>query len=143
MPDVTGTGLFASKKMRRGLRVSRQAGRVIYARIIGAIIFVYGLVLAAAGAVLLSYGGTVYYLAAGVGTGVAGFLTLHFRRSALIVYLAVFAGTAAWAISEAGLEFWLLMPRVAAPLVVGLLLWSPWWWPVRTQGPTPRMEKHV
>lgn len=42
------------------------------------------------------------------------------------IYVAILVGTIAWAVSEAGLDGWALIPRLIAPAVLGFWIWSPW-----------------
>lgn len=99
----------------------------IYALIVGVIVLVYGLMLAIPGGWLVLKGGTLYYLAAGLGTLVAGWLVARRRRLGLLVYAGVAALSLVWALWETGAAFWLILPRLAAPAIAGLFAWSPWW----------------
>lgn len=90
------------------------------------LVAIYGGALAIAGGQLAALGGTRYYLLAGVGTAAAGLLVSAGRRLGLLVYLAVLLGSLAWAFAEAGLEPWRLAPRLAAPIVIGVLAAVPW-----------------
>lgn len=103
---------------------SRSAG-IVY----GSILILIGLALAVPGAKLISLGGSAYYVLAGAATIVAGILLLRGRRSGALVYCAMLAGTIIWALWEVGLDGWGLVPRIVAPIVLGvplfvaMLLW--------------------
>lgn len=75
------------------------------------------------GAVLIAAGGSAYYAASGIVLGGVAWLTLRRDRRALSLYGAFLAATLAWAIYEVGLEGWQLVPRLVAPLGLGLFLW--------------------
>lgn len=106
--------------------LSSEPNRIL-AAIVGLVVLAYGISLSLAGGWLISRGGTPYYLAAGIGTVVAGVLVARRRRPGLLVYLGVVLLTLIWTVRETGVDLWLTLPRVGAPLVVGLLAWTPWW----------------
>ena len=111
----------------------------IYALIVGTVVLLYGLMLAISGAWLVSKGGTFYYLAAGLGTLATGWLVARRRRLGLLIYAGVAALSLVWGLWEAGTALWLILPRLAAPMIAGLFAWSPWWFarrssPVQTTG---------
>ncbi|WBO21533.1 membrane-bound PQQ-dependent dehydrogenase, glucose/quinate/shikimate family [Sphingomonas abietis] len=85
-----------------------------------------GIVLLGLGGWLAALGGSVYYLLAGLGLVASGVLILRGRRSGIHVYVAVLAATVVWALWEAGLDGWALIPRIVAPAVLGLWLCTPW-----------------
>ena len=85
-------------------------------RATGLLLLLVGLVLAVGGGRLLSLGGSLYYLLAGLGCVAAGVQLLRKRSSGNWIYLAVFAATLIWALAEVGLLFWQLLPRIAGPL---------------------------
>lgn len=86
-----------------------------------------GLALAVGGVWLIALGGSVYYLAAGLGL----LLTAHYlrRRSsyAYSIYAIVLLGSLAWALSEVGFDWWALAPRGGLLVVIGLLMALHWW----------------
>ena len=98
----------------------------LFARIMATVIGIIGLWLTGAGAYLLTLGGSLYYVIAGIGLLVAAFLL--FRRSAasLLVYAAVLVGTLVWALIEVGFDFWQLTPRDDLLVPIGVLLILPW-----------------
>lgn len=79
-----------------------------------------GLALAVGGFKLVNLGGSPYYLIAGVGLVVSGLLLALRRPLGGLVYGVVLLATIAWALWESGFHFWLLLPRVFAPAVVGI-----------------------
>ncbi|SAK50391.1 glucose/quinate/shikimate family membrane-bound PQQ-dependent dehydrogenase [Caballeronia ptereochthonis] len=74
------------------------------------------------GAWLLSLGGSAYYVVTGV--VLLGVTWLLYRRSpaALVLYALVLVGTAIWAISESGTDFWALAPRSGVLVLFGVWL---------------------
>jgi glucose dehydrogenase len=81
-----------------------------------------GGVLAAGGAMLITAGGSWYYLPAGAAlVAVAAGLAWR-RRFALPLFGALLAATLAWSLWEAGLDGWALVPRLVAPAVLGAIL---------------------
>lgn len=90
-----------------------------------ALIAVAGAALGWGGAVLVGLGGSPYYLLAGaVLLAVAGALAWR-RRWALPLYAALLVVTLIWALWEAGLDGWALVPRLVAPAVLGAILLLP------------------
>jgi quinoprotein glucose dehydrogenase len=87
----------------------------------GLALLALGLALAAGGAKLLSLGGSAYYLVAGLALVGSGVLLLVGRIEGGWLYAGFLLGTVAWAIGEVGFDGWMLMPRLAAPSVFGLL----------------------
>lgn len=88
--------------------------------------YIFALLLAAIGAlllwqggVLLSLGGSPYYILAGLATLGSGVLVALRKRRGAHLYGLMLAATVAWAIWEAGFDGWALAPRIAAPLVLG------------------------
>lgn len=90
-------------------------------RLFGLVLFVTGLALAAGGIVLISRGGSFYYLISGIGLLISGVLYMRARLAGIAVYAGVFAFTLVWAIWEVGLDFWPLIPRLFAPAVLALV----------------------
>lgn len=87
-------------------------------------IAIMGLGLVGGGAWLAMLGGSVYYLVAGIMLLLTAWLLVRRRAEALWIYAALLLGTMAWAIWEAGFDFWSLAPRgdILVPLGVWLLL---------------------
>ncbi len=78
--------------------------------------------MAAGGSWLIGLGGSWYYLPAGILTLSAAFLVWRGQLLGLWLYLALLAGTLAWALIEVGFHFWLLLPRVGLPLGFAILI---------------------
>jgi len=84
-----------------------------------------GLALAAGGGWLVSLGGSAYYLVAALGSWVTAALLWQRRPAAWWVYTLLLAGTLAWALWEAGLNWWPLAVRLDVWFVLGLVLLLP------------------
>lgn len=95
--------------------------RLIAAGVLGLV----GIALLGGGAWLISLGGSAYYAIAGTACLVTAALIWRGDHRALLVYAALLAGTAVWAVWEVGLTFWQLVPRLAGPLVIGSILALP------------------
>lgn len=91
-----------------------------------AVLVLSGGYLAVQGTVLLSLGGSAYYVSSGVVLLAAGLLLFARRREGLWLYALFLIATAMWALWEVGLDGWSLLPRLLAPLVLGLLLCGAW-----------------
>ncbi len=90
-----------------------------------AVMVVIGLVLAAGGIWLILAGGSWFYLVAGlVFLATAGLLAKR-RPEALPLYAAFVLGTLAWALWEAGFDWWPLVARGDVIFVIGALLLCP------------------
>lgn len=94
--------------------------------ITGVLFVLIGLALTIGGVELLAVGGTLYYLAAGIGLLLTGGLALARKRAALWLFALVLLGTIIWSIAEVGFNFWQLEPRLVMPLVLGVWLIVPW-----------------
>jgi len=84
-----------------------------------------GLGLAAAGAWLVTLGGSWYYLVAGVGLLAAAVLLPRGGGAGLWVYALVVAFTLAWALWEVGFDWWPLAARGDVFFVIGAFLLLP------------------
>ncbi|MDN2564891.1 membrane-bound PQQ-dependent dehydrogenase, glucose/quinate/shikimate family [Aquibium sp. A9E412] len=93
-----------------------------YARLIGALLVVIGVLLGAGGVWLITLGGSWYYLVAGLGLIAAGALLAGRSMLGLWIYLAVYAFTLVWAFWEVGTDWWAQVPRLVAPSVLLLLV---------------------
>ena len=109
----------------------------IYMVVIGWIVALLGAFFAFAGAELAWFGGSPYYVLAGLAMIVAGVLLSRRDRRGLLVYTLVWVATWIWAVWEVGLDELQLMPRVVAPTVLMILVAWPWLW-LRT---TPRAAR--
>ncbi len=94
----------------------------------GALLVVFGIVLAIIGLALLlggvqliGLGGSWYYALAGLGLILSGILFAMRRSAGLWLYGLVFLATIAWALWEAGLSFWPQVPRLVAPAVLAII----------------------
>ena len=90
--------------------------------IVALLVLFFGLPILAGGLWLAALGGSWYYIFAGGGLlGTAWFV---WRRSlnAVWIYLLTFGATVIWALWEAGLDGWALVPRLVAPTVMLVLI---------------------
>ncbi|HEY9023320.1 MAG TPA: membrane-bound PQQ-dependent dehydrogenase, glucose/quinate/shikimate family, partial [Burkholderiaceae bacterium] len=94
--------------------------------VIGALLVLLGLALLVGGGVLVSVGGSPFYLLAGIGFGAAGVLLCRGLGEALIVYAVLLAAILAWSLWEVGLDWWPLAARLDVAFVFGVLLLLPW-----------------
>ena len=90
--------------------------------ILGTLMIGLGLVLAAGGSWLIFLGGSIYYFCAGCGLVWAGYRLIQGRSDGAWLYLFIFASTLLWAWWEVGFRGWALLPRVAGPLLLLLLV---------------------
>ena len=90
-------------------------------RLLGGVIAAIGAVLAAGGLWLILLGGSLYYLMSGIGYVVVGVLLSRRRPAGALLAVALLAPTLAWALWEAGLDYWALFPRVLLPAGLALL----------------------
>ena len=97
--------------------MARAIGRTMY----GLLLFLIGLALALGGAKLIWLGGSWYYLPAGLFALLSGYNVLKRNWwTGAAIYGVLLLITLIWALCEAGLDGWALMPRVVSPLVLGL-----------------------
>jgi len=94
--------------------------RPLTARPFAVSLIVFGLALCWLGGMLVSVGGSAYYLVAGTATVGSGLLAWRGDRRGAYLYAAMLVGTFVWAIGEVGFDPWPLMPRLLAPIVLGL-----------------------
>ncbi len=90
----------------------------VFARILGAAIFLMGIVLTIGGAYLLALGGSPFYVVGGTGFAIAGFYLFRGKMLGAIVYAAVFVGTLFWSFVEADGSAWALVPRLFGPAIL-------------------------
>ncbi len=95
-------------------------------KITGLVYGLIGLLLAGGGVWLAALGGSLFYLAVGLGILLAGLLLVAGRWPALWVFAVVLLGTLIWAVSEVDFDWWPLAARgdVIFPLAIWLL--TPW-----------------
>ncbi len=94
-------------------------------RFIAAFLALTGGWLTIAGGWLVLLGGSPYYVLAGLFCLVSGGLLFMRRHVGTLVYLALLLISALWALWEVGPAFWLLLPRIIGPLLIGLWLTLP------------------
>ncbi len=94
--------------------------------ITGIVYALIGFVLACGGAWLMTLGGSIFYLVAGLGVLITGGLLLAGRRSALWVYAAVLTATLIWAVAEVGFDWWPLAARGDVIYPLGIWLLTRW-----------------
>ncbi len=94
--------------------------------LIGALLVVYGLPLLVGGAWLVSLHGSPYFALAGLGIAAAGLLVLMRHIAGLWLFTLVMLGTLAWALPDAGLQFWPLFSRLFAPGCLSLVVALAW-----------------
>lgn len=92
----------------------------------GALLLLIGLVVGATGIWLITLRDTWYYLAAGIGFILSGVLLMRRSPAALWVFALLVGATLAWALWEAGLDWWPLAARGDVQFVLGLFLLTPW-----------------
>jgi quinoprotein glucose dehydrogenase len=97
----------------------------IAARVLGLVLLLAGLPMAWWGGQLAGLGGSAYYVLAGLALIASGVLLLRKKANGVSLYLIVLLATLAWAIAEAGIGFWPLLPRIGGPLVLGAILALP------------------
>jgi quinoprotein glucose dehydrogenase len=95
-------------------------------RIFAVLLAGIGLVLIVGGGRLLMLGGALYYLVAGLALVLSSVLLWRRRRLGPLAYGAMLLVTIIWSLWEVGFDARALMPRLAAPLVIGLWFLTPW-----------------
>ena len=105
--------------------------------LIGIVVMLFGLVLLVGGVRLAQLGGSWYFLLMGAASLVAGGLLALRRPLGALLYGVAFVATVAWALADAGLEFWPLVSRLVMPAVLAMLVALTW--PVlrRSRGQRP------
>ena len=91
----------------------------------GLIIALLGLTLSGLGGWLLFLGGSSYYLVAGILLLLTGIAVLMLSSAGVWFYAAAFGVTIVWSLAEVGLDGWAQIPRLVAPAVLGLWVFSP------------------
>ena len=84
-----------------------------------------GAALAWGGVILIGNGGSWYYLLAGLALIATAWGLLRKKPFAFPLFGLLLWGTLVWALWEAGLDGWALVPRLVAPSVLGLILLLP------------------
>jgi len=91
----------------------------------GSLLLLIGLLLTGGGARLVALGGSAYYLLAGLACLGAGYGIWRGRHWGLWLYGAMLGATLLWSLWEVGGAFWLLLPRLTGPMIIGLVLALP------------------
>ncbi|EJC78467.1 membrane-bound PQQ-dependent dehydrogenase, glucose/quinate/shikimate family [Rhizobium leguminosarum bv. trifolii WSM2297] len=95
--------------------------------VITSILFIIiGLTLGGGGFWLVTLGGSVFYLFAGLMFLITAGLLLMRKAVALWVYAVLVVAALAWAIWEVGFDWWQLGPRGGMIILLGLWLLTPW-----------------
>ncbi|MEB3045447.1 glucose/quinate/shikimate family membrane-bound PQQ-dependent dehydrogenase [Rhizobium mulingense] len=95
--------------------------------VITSILFIIiGLALGGGGLWLVTLGGSVFYLFAGLMFLITAGLLLMRKAVALWVYAVLVVAALAWAIWEVGFDWWQLGPRGGLIILLGLWLLTPW-----------------
>lgn len=105
---------------------SRSPRTPLLLMVTGVLLVLAGLATGVTGAWLIAQGDTWYYLAAGLAFVASGVLLMRRSPSALFVFALLVAGTLAWALWEAGLDWWPLAARGDVIFMTGLFLLTPW-----------------
>ncbi|WP_447928188.1 glucose/quinate/shikimate family membrane-bound PQQ-dependent dehydrogenase [Vreelandella sp. EE27] len=95
--------------------------------LLGVVLGIAGMALAIGGVKLLSLGGSAYYLIAGISVLATGLLLALRKGAALWLFAATLLATLVWALWEVGLDWWQLVPRVAIPCLIAIIMLLPWW----------------
>lgn len=107
-----------------GIEVRQQLERVF-----AVVVVLAGAGMALPGAYLLALGGSAYYLVAGAALVLAAIDLWRGRPRGAWLFLVVWLGTLAWALWEAGLNGWALLPRLGLltgmGVVLALIRWRP------------------
>lgn len=111
--------------MDQAQQASASGGSMLL-KIYAALLIVIGAVLVLGGGQLVTLGGSFYYLLAGIAVIASGVLLWRGDRRGALVYGLMLAATVLWALWEAGFNGWALMPRIVAPVVLGIWLLTPW-----------------
>jgi membrane-bound PQQ-dependent dehydrogenase (glucose/quinate/shikimate family) len=105
-------------------------------RLLGLLLIVLGLALAAGGAWLIVLHGSPEPLVLGLGLLCAGVLVFAGDARGAFVYVAVVLAAGAWAVHQVGRDGWALLPRTGLLLLLLLLLATAW---RRTWAPAGRV----
>lgn len=100
--------------------------RSLYTTILGLMLALPGIFLLGGGIWLMVLGGSAYYAVAGLLLVLTGSLVHRRAPSALWAFALLFVGSLAWAVWEAGLDWWPLAARMGLLFILGLLMLLPW-----------------
>lgn len=87
-----------------------------------------GMFLLIGGVWLISLGGSWYYAITGAAVLGSAFFLWKGQLLGLWIYAGMLVWTLIWAIWDGGTDFWVLFPRLAGPVVLGLWLCLPVVW---------------
>ncbi len=94
-------------------------------RITAAVILLLGLLMAVSGIELVIMGGTFYYAVSGLLILASGVQLWRARRSGFYLYAAALLITLAWAVYEAGTDFWMVGSRIWLVGIFAIRLCTP------------------
>ncbi|MDF7674852.1 glycerol dehydrogenase [Acetobacteraceae bacterium ESL0709] len=95
----------------------------IFAMLVGLVIFLFGLFFIIEGAVLVSYGGSWYYVLEGILFLTPGGLLMMMRRPlGCWLYILGWILTFPWAIYEVGFDWIGWLPRLLGPTIIAVLV---------------------
>lgn len=97
----------------------------IVRRTLALVLMAIGLAVGIGGIILISLGGSAYYLPGGIAVAASGLGLWRGRPWAGWLYAAFLAATILWALWEVGLDGWQLTARIIGPAVFGLLFALP------------------
>lgn len=106
--------------------VERPAARGWGLRLYAILTGIVALGLLAGGVQLMVLGGSPYYLITGLSVAAVAVLLWRGDFRGARLYGAMLVATLVWALWEAGLDGWALVPRLLAPAIFGLWLVTPW-----------------
>ena len=84
-------------------------------RLIADLIIMIGAVITGGGLWLLLLGGSAYYILSGIGYVTSGVLLWRRRQAGAWLAVAILAAAIAWAVWDAGLNYWAVSPRLFLP----------------------------
>lgn len=90
--------------------------------LVGVVLLVFGLPIAAGGLWLTTLGGSWYYLPAGIGLLLTAWFLFRRDMTAVWIYGLTWLATLLWALWERGFDGWAQVPRLLAPTIVLLLV---------------------
>jgi len=91
-------------------------------RLLSLILILMGIALVWGGVILISEGGSWYYLLSGILLLGSGFLVWQGKASGLGFFLLFFLGTVIWSLAEVGFQYWPLVPRLGLPLILAVFV---------------------
>lgn len=100
----------------------RTRRQIMFLRIAGVVFGIASFPLLIGGAYLAWLGGSFYYFICGAFLAAIGLELCRQKPGALTLFAVLAVGTLAWVLSEVGLDFWQLVPRLTPLMVIGLVL---------------------